>query len=91
MTCSTNRWLSPSGTCLPAVRHLLVASEASYPGHVELLTNVARILAKLTLHGSAVDAIAMSDVRSSGSRRVQLWFVSRQLHDQLGDRVWGGA
>lgn len=34
---------------------------ASYPGHVELLTNVARILAKLTLHGSAVDAIAMSD------------------------------
>ncbi|CAK9053235.1 Modification methylase Rho11sI (M.Rho11sI) (Bsu P11s) (Cytosine-specific methyltransferase Rho11sI) [Durusdinium trenchii] len=35
---------------------------ASYPGHVELLTNVARILAKLTLHGSAVDAIAMSDV-----------------------------
>eukprot|EP00435_Cladocopium_sp_Y103_P002839 s4514_g1.t1 len=35
---------------------------ATYAGHVELLTNVARILAKLTLHDKAAEALARSDV-----------------------------
>ena len=35
---------------------------AAYPGHVELLTNVARAWAKLTLHTSACEALARSDV-----------------------------
>jgi hypothetical protein len=34
---------------------------ALFPGHVELLTNVARIMAKLTLHKSACEAFAKSD------------------------------
>eukprot|EP00441_Pelagodinium_beii_P035253 CAMPEP_0197633012 /NCGR_PEP_ID=MMETSP1338-20131121/9484_1 /TAXON_ID=43686 ORGANISM="Pelagodinium beii, Strain RCC1491" /NCGR_SAMPLE_ID=MMETSP1338 /ASSEMBLY_ACC=CAM_ASM_000754 /LENGTH=882 /DNA_ID=CAMNT_0043204595 /DNA_START=1 /DNA_END=2649 /DNA_ORIENTATION=- len=34
---------------------------AVFPGHTELLTNIARILAKLTLHGSAVEALAKND------------------------------
>jgi len=33
----------------------------AFPNHVELLTNIARILSKLTLHSSAVEAIAKSD------------------------------
>jgi len=32
-----------------------------FPSHVELLTNIARTLAKLTLHNSAVEALAKSD------------------------------
>ncbi|CAE8661374.1 unnamed protein product, partial [Polarella glacialis] len=35
---------------------------ALFPGHVELLTNIARTLAKLTLHNSACEALAKSDV-----------------------------
>uniref|UniRef100_A0A7S4SBQ2 C2H2-type domain-containing protein n=1 Tax=Alexandrium monilatum TaxID=311494 RepID=A0A7S4SBQ2_9DINO len=34
---------------------------ALFPGHTELLTNVARILSKLTLHTSACEAMARSD------------------------------
>lgn len=33
----------------------------AFPNHVELLTNIARILSKLTLHSSAVEAMAKSD------------------------------
>lgn len=35
---------------------------ALFPGNVELLTNVSRILAKLTPHGSVVDMFAKTDV-----------------------------
>lgn len=34
---------------------------ALFPSHVELLTNIARALAKLTLHNSACEALAKSD------------------------------
>eukprot|EP00930_Biecheleria_cincta_P018038 TRINITY_DN14177_c0_g1_i2.p1 TRINITY_DN14177_c0_g1~~TRINITY_DN14177_c0_g1_i2.p1 ORF type:complete len:868 (-),score=162.47 TRINITY_DN14177_c0_g1_i2:21-2624(-) len=34
---------------------------ALFPGQTELLTNIARILAKLTVHSSAVEAFAKSD------------------------------
>ena len=50
------------------------------PTQVELLTNVARILAKLTLHDKAAEALARSDAaRSSGSgseRFRQRWNAS---------------
>jgi len=39
----------------------LTRAMSLFPGHVELLTNIARILAKLTLHGSAVEALAKND------------------------------
>mmetsp|Transcript_112138 Transcript_112138/g.216028 ORF Transcript_112138/g.216028 Transcript_112138/m.216028 type:complete len:888 (+) Transcript_112138:157-2820(+) len=35
---------------------------ALFPGHVELLTNISRILSKLTLHNSTCEALAKSDV-----------------------------
>jgi hypothetical protein len=34
---------------------------ALFPAQIELLTNIARILAKLTLHGSACEALAKND------------------------------
>ncbi|CAK0887432.1 unnamed protein product, partial [Prorocentrum cordatum] len=39
----------------------LTRTMALFPGHVELLTNVARIFSKLTLHSSACEAIARGD------------------------------
>jgi len=34
---------------------------ALFPGHTELLTNISRLLAKLTVHSSACEALAQSD------------------------------
>ena len=46
---------------------------------VELLTNVARILAKLTLHDKAAEALARSDAPRprGGKRQGNLWKISR--------------
>ncbi|CAE7380417.1 ARMC2 [Symbiodinium natans] len=46
-----------------------------FPNHVELLTNIARILAKLTLHGSAVEVSASSapTAHPQGLGPQQLW------------------
>jgi len=41
----------------------LVQVMALFPKHGELLTNVSRILSKLTLHGSACDAFARAEAR----------------------------
>jgi len=40
----------------------LTRISALFPGQVELLTNISRILAKLTLHSSACEALAKTDV-----------------------------